>query len=82
MLTKESTDKEILDHELPGAGTIRTITAITFTGWLAGKINGLPAYKAATVELTALVSSPPLGTMPELEKVKVVRKLLELGVVV
>lgn len=80
MITKQSSDKEILDHELPNAGTIRDITSITFVNWVAGKLNGLPAFKAATVELTALVSSPPLGSMPEGEKVKIIRKLLELEV--
>lgn len=79
MLTKETTDKDILDYPLGGT-TIRDLGAISFMGWVADKLNGLPAYKAATVELTALVSSPPLGKMPEGEKVKVIRKLLELEV--
>lgn len=78
-LSKDASDKEILDTNI-GGQIIRNMSAITFIGWLAGKLNGLPAYKAATVELTALVSSPPLGSMPEGEKIKVVRKLLELDV--
>lgn len=79
MLTKDSSDKEILDYDMGGV-IIRDMTGITFAGIIANKINGLPAYKAATQELVALVSSPPLGKIPELEKVKAIRKLLELEV--
>lgn len=79
MLKKESTDKEILDYPIAQT-TIRDFGSISFMGWVANKLNGVPTYKAATQELVALVSSPPLGRMPEGEKVKIVRKLLELDI--
>ena len=78
-LSKDSTDKEILDTSI-GGQILRDMSGISFTGWVAGKINGLPAYKASVVELTALVKSPPLGRLPEEEKIKIVRKLIELEV--
>ncbi len=79
MLNKESTDKEILDFPLANS-TIRGIGSITFLGFIANKLNGVQTYKAATQELIALVSSPPIGKLPEGEKVRIVRKLFELDI--
>lgn len=79
MINKESTDKELLDFKL-GTTSIREIGSISFLGFIANKLNGLPTYKAATQELLALVSSPPIGKLPEGEKVRILRKLLELDV--
>lgn len=79
MLTKESSDKQILDHVLSGT-SIRDFGTMSFLGWVSGKINGLPAYRGATQELLGLLKAPPLGPMPEGEKVRIVRKLLDLEV--
>lgn len=74
------TDKEILDSVVGGMA-IRDMSAMTFYGWMSDKLNGVPAYKAATQELVSLVSAPPMSRLvPELEKVRIVRKLLELDV--
>ena len=77
MITKESKDKEILDFEMCGT-TIRLIGSMSFMAWVANKLNGVPAYKAATQELLGLVKNAPIGRMPEEEKIRIVRKLLEL----
>lgn len=74
------TDKEILDMELGGI-RVRDMTALTFLNYLAGKMNGVNAYSAATVELTALIASPPISrNMPDEEKVRNLRRLLAIGV--
>jgi hypothetical protein len=73
------TDKEILDTNIGGI-TIRDITGLSFYSWVANKLDGAPTYKAATQELLALVRSAPMGTVPEEEKLRVCRKLLEIGI--
>jgi hypothetical protein len=78
-ITRESTDKEILDFKI-GTTTMREVGSLTFLGIIANKLNGLPTYAAATQELLMLVSNPPIGRMPEGEKIRIVRKLLELDV--
>lgn len=81
MLHKESSDKEILDYQIPGTNeTVRSIGSISFMAWIAGKLNGLNTYQAKTQELLGLVRNPPLGKLPENEKATIVRKLLELNV--
>lgn len=75
----EMKDNEILDFKI-GEKTVREVTAITFLGWIAGKLNGVAAYSAASEELRLAVAVPPYGQMPELEKVRLFRKLLSLGI--
>ena len=72
-------DAEILDF-VAGGIAIKDMTALTFLGYIARKIDGLPAYKADMVELRGAVASPPYGVMPEGEKVRLIRKLLNLDV--
>ena len=79
MLTKESSDKEILDHPF-GTTTIRDVGSMSFMAWMANKLNGVPTYKAATQELLGLVKNAPMGKIPDEEKVSIVRKLLSLEV--
>lgn len=79
-MNKDSSDKEILDYKIDENITIRDISAMTFLAWLAGKLNGVQAYSAAAQELRMAVSGSVYGTMPELEKVRLVRKLLTLDV--
>ena len=76
-INKESSDKEILDFKI-GEIAVREIGAMSFMGWVANKLNGVDTYKAATQELLMLVSSPPLGKLPEGEKIRIVKKLLEI----
>ena len=81
MLTKDSSDKEILDHPLDKAGNlIRNVGGISFTAYLAKKLDGAKTYSAATQELLALVRTPPLGRMLEGEKIKAIRKLISMGI--
>ena len=79
MITKESSDKEILDYNA-GGQILRNMTGVSFIGWMSGLLNGQPTFKAATQELLGLISSPPLGKLPDTEKVLIVRKLLSLGI--
>ena len=73
-------NKDILDT-VAGGIPIRDMSAITFVNWVSSKIDGMPAYKAATTELAALVAQPPMSRiMPDEEKCRIVRRLLELGV--
>jgi hypothetical protein len=79
MITLESSDKDILDYEFAPNATIRDTGTISFIGWLLNKVNGLDTYKAATQEILALAKSTPIGNMPEGEKVRLVKKLIEAG---
>jgi len=68
-------DKEVLDLNI-GGQTIREMTAITFLHWVAKKIDGTPAYSAANQELIMAVSHAPLSnTMPDAEKIRMIRKM-------
>lgn len=74
------TDKEILDTVLGGV-TVRDMTAITFLGWMANKLNGAPAYKAANQELIGLIGQPPMSaSMPDMEKCRIIRRLMEMDI--
>ena len=79
-LTKESTNKDILDYLIAPATNIRDLGSISFMAWVATKLNGVQTYKAATQELLMMVRNPVIGKLPDDEKVNVVKKLLELGV--
>ena len=81
MLTKESEDKEILDYNA-GGQILRNMSGITFIGWMSNLLNGQPSFKAATQELLGYISNPPLGKLPDSEKVAIVRKLLNLGITI
>jgi len=72
-------DKEILDTVVGGI-TIRDMKAMGFLALIANKLDGAPAYKAATVELQSIIGGGYYGSMPELEKCRLVRKLFELDI--
>jgi len=76
MITKDSSVKEILDYPLGGT-TIRDVGSMTFMAWIANKLNGAPTYKASTQELLAMVRNAPMGKMVDEEKVRIVKKLLD-----
>jgi hypothetical protein len=76
----EYSDKDILDKDM-GGRSLREMTALDFMGWVASKMNGLSSYSAANQELSLFINNPPLGRLyPDGEKVRIVRKLLELDV--
>jgi hypothetical protein len=79
MIDKHSTSKDILDFKIANT-TVREIVGMSFMAWILNKINGAPVYKAATQELLALSKNPPMGRIPDEEKVRLVRKLLELDI--
>lgn len=73
-------DAQILDFKV-GERAIKDMGSLEFLGWLSKKINGVSSYSAGAVELTAAISSPPISSnMPETEKIRLVRKLLSIGV--
>lgn len=64
-----------------GGQTIREMTALTFLQWLAKKADGLPAYRGETQEIRFAATSVPMSrSMPDEEKVRLVRKLQALNV--
>jgi hypothetical protein len=75
------TDIQILELNLGGV-VLKDMTALTFCGWLAGKLNGVTITNDPNLaELRMAISSPPI--MPRLadeSKIKYVRKLLALGI--
>lgn len=79
-MTTEPLDKELLDMSI-GGQVVRDMSAITFLGVISERINGAPVYTADTQELLAAVRSAPIGrTMPDQEKVRLLRKLLALNI--
>lgn len=58
---------------------VRDCPTMTFLGWVAGKINGLPQYAQGMAELRGYVTAPPLGKIPELRKVEIIRLLEKAG---
>lgn len=76
----EYNDKEILDL-VTGGQSIREMTAITFLGWMANKLDGVPTYRADTQELLMAVSQAPVSRfVPDDEKIRLIRKLLALNI--
>lgn len=72
---------DILETDL-GGQKIKDMSSISFIGWLANKLNGVERYGKAH-ELITLVSSPPMmNRMPDEEKIRIVRKLIELNIVI
>lgn len=79
-MNKDNSDKDILDTMLGGI-TVRDMTPMTFLGWMADKLNGVSAYKAANQELIGMVANPPISRlMPDAEKCRIIRRLMELDV--
>ena len=64
-----------------GGIALRAMSAITFYQWLAKKLNNVRTYSADVVELTMLISSPPMGrTLPDDEKIRIIKKLQKIGI--
>lgn len=73
-------DKEILDLVLGGV-RLGDMTALTFLQYVSKKINGVAAYSAANQELAMAVSfAPPSNNMSDTEKIRLVRKMLAIGI--
>jgi len=71
---------DILNTDIGGI-ILRDMTAITFYQWLAKKLNNINAYSADVVELTSLISSPPMSRkLPDDEKIRIIKKLQKIGI--
>ncbi len=74
-------DIEILEMNLGGV-ILKDMTALTFFGWLAKKLNGVTITNDPKLnELRMAIANPPM--MPKLaeeSKIKYVRNLLALGI--
>lgn len=77
------TDIEILELNLGGV-VLKDMSALTFFGWLAGKMNNVPITNDSNVsELRMSIANPPI--MPKVAnetKIKLVRKLMAIGVTI
>lgn len=78
---EQLTDIEILELNLGGV-LLKDMSALTFFGWLAGRLNGVAITNEPKLnELRAAIASPPM--MPRLaneSKIKYVRNLIALGI--
>lgn len=73
------TDFEIVKMKLGGM-LLEEMTAITFLGWVAKKINNQPTNSPTLSELARLVVNPPMGKMSVENKLQIIRKLEALGI--
>lgn len=78
---EELTDIQILELNLGGV-LLKDMTALTFFGWLAGKLNNVPITNTPALnELRMAIANPPM--MPKVAdetKIKYVRKLISLNI--
>ena len=78
---EQLTDIQILELKLGGV-VLKDMTALTFFGWLAGKLNGVTINNDPNLaELRMAIANPPV--MPRVAdetKIKCVRKLLAIGI--
>lgn len=65
-----------------GGILLKDMSALTFFGWLAGKMNNVPITNDSNVsELRMAIANPPI--MPKVAdetKIKYVRKLMAIGI--
>ena len=74
------TDIEILEWNA-GGQFIKDMTALSFIGWVAGKLNG-QTINPIIQELRMVVSAPPMtGRLSAESKIATVRKMIEAGIV-
>ncbi len=75
----EPTDIEILERNIGGV-LLKDMTALTFFGWLAGRLNNVPITNDPDLnELRMAVAMPPMmGKVADETKIKYVRKLIRL----
>ena len=77
---EQLTDIQILELNLGGV-LLKDMTALTFFGWLAGKLNGVTITNDPNLaELRMAVSSPPMmGKVADETKIRCVHKLMALN---
>jgi hypothetical protein len=76
------TEFEILKLPIDQNGvTVQSAGAFQFLQWVGNKINGVKAFSADAVELSALIQSPPMSrTMHNDKKIEIVRRLERLNI--
>lgn len=79
-MNKDTSEVDILNFEI-GGQTVRDMTALTFLRWLSLRLDGVKAYQRNTQDLINLVSNVPMGNrMPMEEKIRIIRRLIDLGI--
>ena len=80
---EQLSDIQVLELVLGGV-MLKDMTALTFFGWLAGKLNGVPITNNPDLnELRMAIASPPMmAKVADETKIKYVRKLIALGITV
>ena len=75
------TDIQILELNLGGV-VLKDMTALTFFGWLAKKLNGVTITNDPNLaELRMAIASPPMmSRVADETKIKCVRKLIALHI--
>lgn len=68
-------DYQVLYEYQVGGVPLRECPTMTFLGWVAGKLNGLRMDVPGMAELKGYVSTPPMGKMPEQQKLAIFRLL-------
>lgn len=73
------TDFETIKMKLGGVA-LEDMTAITFIGWIARKLNNQSTNSPIMNELTTLIKNPPMGKMSIENKLQIIRKLEALNI--
>lgn len=78
---EQLSDIQILELNLGGV-VLKDMTALTFFGWLAGKLNNVPITNDGKLnELRMAIASPPMmQRVADETKIKYVRNLIALGI--
>lgn len=77
-------DNQIIKYEIGGI-RIGDIGTMTFLGWVANKLNNVSVdqrgqERLIMIELTTLIANPPVGKLPDSEKISIIKKLIKLGI--
>lgn len=79
-MDKTDNEVELLKLDI-GGQKLAEMTAISFLQYVAKKLNNTTMNTATSAELRMMVSNPPMGrTMPDDEKIRIIRKLKSLNV--
>lgn len=77
----QPSDIELLETKLGGV-VLKEMTALTFLGWLSGKLNGVTITNDPNLaELRTAIAAPPMAPrMSDDTKLRYVRKLMAIGI--
>ncbi len=77
---KTMAEYDILTREIGGV-TLHDMTAITFVGFIAKKLNNIDTFNADAQALSQMVKNPPMGKMSDESKLEAVNRLERLGII-